>query len=316
MKKSVAAFIILLCLLVTEVSSENRSLKNNIPTGEPYTREYEINMKRDILCLMAAYPGYIIDVKQLKDGFVYLVMKSGKLILYDDKRQKNFEQKLKNADIQDMMEQIYPLNDIKYLMPSGSDPGRIRVYPLLNEVYGNSKEKVESNLTAVRIGYKKLPFNRSNEAADALQKVMDELVMLNKKQNNLYRFIFPVSGTFNYRYIAGTKLLSPHSYGIAIDLASDKSDYWRWTSRRDGQRRLDSYPREIVHVFEKNNFIWGGKWSHFDILHFEYRPELILKSMYFSQGKSSEEPWHHGFPDNPSVKNYIELIDRCFIPPN
>ena len=33
-------------------------------------------------------------------------------------------------------------------------------------------------------------------------------------------------------------------------------------------------PREIVDIFEKHGFIWGGKWYHYDTMHFEYRPEL------------------------------------------
>ncbi len=39
----------------------------------------------------------------------------------------------------------------------------------------------------------------------------------------------------------------------------------------------DKYPKEIVEVFEKHGFIWGGKWSHYDLMHFEYRPELLQK---------------------------------------
>ncbi|WP_372236783.1 M15 family metallopeptidase [Campylobacter pinnipediorum] len=31
----------------------------------------------------------------------------------------------------------------------------------------------------------------------------------------------------------------------------------------------------MVDVFEKNGFIWGGRWKHFDTMHFEYRPELF-----------------------------------------
>ena len=31
-----------------------------------------------------------------------------------------------------------------------------------------------------------------------------------------------------------------------------------------------------VEAFEAEGFIWGGKWSEFDLMHFEYRPELIL----------------------------------------
>ncbi|MGC1959145.1 MAG: M15 family metallopeptidase, partial [Pseudolabrys sp.] len=34
-------------------------------------------------------------------------------------------------------------------------------------------------------------------------------------------------------------------------------------------------PIEIVRIFEKQGFIWGGYWYHFDTMHFEYRPELL-----------------------------------------
>lgn len=33
-------------------------------------------------------------------------------------------------------------------------------------------------------------------------------------------------------------------------------------------------PLEIVGVFEKYGFVWGGRWYHFDTMHFEYRPEI------------------------------------------
>ena len=36
-------------------------------------------------------------------------------------------------------------------------------------------------------------------------------------------------------------------------------------------------PIEIAEVFEKYGFIWGGKWYHFDTMHFEYRPELLIQ---------------------------------------
>jgi hypothetical protein len=35
-------------------------------------------------------------------------------------------------------------------------------------------------------------------------------------------------------------------------------------------------PLEIVKIFEKYGFIWGGRWYHYDTMHFEYRPELLL----------------------------------------
>ena len=37
-------------------------------------------------------------------------------------------------------------------------------------------------------------------------------------------------------------------------------------------------PPEIVAVFERHGFIWGGRWVHFDTMHFEYRPELLPRA--------------------------------------
>jgi hypothetical protein len=65
-----------------------------------------------------------------------------------------------------------------------------------------------------------------------------------------------------------------HAYGIAIDIATSRSDYWRWAGGETAPYR-NRIPAEIVAIFERHGFIWGGRWSHFDTMHFEYRPELI-----------------------------------------
>ncbi len=67
---------------------------------------------------------------------------------------------------------------------------------------------------------------------------------------------------------------SMHGYGIAIDLASAQADYWRWSGGERARYR-NRLPAEIVAAFERHGFIWGGRWRHFDTMHFEYRPELI-----------------------------------------
>jgi hypothetical protein len=35
-----------------------------------------------------------------------------------------------------------------------------------------------------------------------------------------------------------------------------------------------------VEIFEKHGFIWGGRWYHYDTMHFEYRPEILLMEKY------------------------------------
>jgi len=78
--------------------------------------------------------------------------------------------------------------------------------------------------------------------------------------------------------------LSCHSFGMTIDINAHMAEYWQWDLRARGVTISEdqcivyhnSIPWEIVEIFEKYGFIWGGKWYHYDTMHFEYRPELIL----------------------------------------
>jgi hypothetical protein len=78
--------------------------------------------------------------------------------------------------------------------------------------------------------------------------------------------------------------LSNHSYGIAIDfkLPAALHKYWQWDGCKENQTCAfptkivqDENLQKVVSIFEKNGFIWGGKWYHYDSVHFEYRPELL-----------------------------------------
>lgn len=291
---------------------EVSSAEDEIPyaANVEYSRS-EINMRRDMLCLMMAYPEFIKGVYKDAEGIGYIVMNSGQKIAYDDLKNKSYDKKLESADLEDMLHQIYPLNDIDGLMEQDYDPGRIRQYILLNEVYGKSEQQVNKNLENVRAGNKNLSFNKNNKASEQLREVFSEISLLVDNNKSIYAFVFPVNGTFNYRVIAGTSQLSPHSFGIAIDLRSDKRDYWRWATREQGQERISQYPREVVRIFEKHNFIWGGKWGHFDILHFEYRPELIIKAKYYVEDYEMLQPWYYGFPsDEAEVREFIDIIEN------
>jgi len=283
----------------------------NIPiTSKAYEdKDYKSETKQDILILMLSYPDYIVGVEKKSDDEIYLIMKSGKKIIYDDKKQKSHEEKLSNPDLQDMLEQDYPLEKGTEIMDKTFDPGRARHYELINEVYGNSKTSIEKNLISLKYGYTNYQFNSKNKANTSLEEALKELMPLAKARGDIGSILYPASGTYNYRAISGTGRLSPHSSGIAIDLKSDKRDYWKWSSEKQGKERLKDYPKELVEAFEKNNFVWGGKWGHFDILHFEYRPEIILKAKYFGNSNNSSN-WYEGSPLDDATKKYIEIIDN------
>ena len=101
------------------------------------------------------------------------------------------------------------------------------------------------------------------------------------------------SGAYVWRDIAGSANRSLHSFGIAIDLIpkdyQGKQAYWRWA--RDFYDEWwaipyeDRYsiPEAVIEAFERNGFIWGGKWLLFDQIHFEYRPELVILG-YLAEG--------------------------------
>lgn len=286
---------------------------NNISVFADDTREnsdtYNIKMKQDILTLMMAYPECITRIEKSEDGKVFIVTTSGKKILYDDKQTKDFNGKMDNADLQDILEDIYPLSMLDKLLDINRDPGRFRNYNLLNEVYGSSEKLVSSNLVGVPSPYKSYQFNKNNGAAESLKNAMEELKQLAQGNGAVSALINPVNGTFNYRVISGTGKLSPHAYGIAIDLNSNPSDYWKWASREAGEKRMLSYPKELVETFEKNNFVWGGKWGHFDILHFEYRPEILIKARYFGETFKDGMEWFGEVPRDEKINEYISVIE-------
>jgi D-alanyl-D-alanine carboxypeptidase len=122
-------------------------------------------------------------------------------------------------------------------------------------------------------GGTKLMITAVNGVAEKLRAVSVELDQL---PESFIKFLTPSAGTYNCRVIAGTTRPSAHGNGIAIDINVAWSDYWRNARPVDGAYTYKNrIPWEIVEIFEKHGFIWGGKWYHYDTMHFEYRPELL-----------------------------------------
>lgn len=279
------------------------------PDPKPET-EYSITLKRDVLVMMLAYPDLVSGV-ELIDQKAYLVMNSGSTFLYDDETTKSYDEKINHADLQDMLELPYVLDDTTGIKPENDDAGRFRVYPFFDEVYGFTQEVTSSNLVHVTYGAQTLRFTKIAGASLALQQASDQAAALVLEDPNIKDYLYPSSGTYNYRVISGTTILSMHAYGIALDMHYDAQDYWQWANPIKAQARLLVYPKAIVKIFEANGFIWGGKWNHFDIVHYEYRPEIILKAKYFSASIDVALPWYTGIDLNlPDLSTKIKGIDE------
>ncbi len=214
-----------------------------------------------------AYPDFAMRYENNR-----LMLKDGTAIVCDDGRQKSFAEKLDACDIEDMFATRY---DRKATTPGYlSDCGRGRCESLFKAMYGNSAEAVRKNLVDVEWFGEKVPFTKVNGANRQLEKVAAELSRMPALKKYLKS-----AGTFNWRKVRGANRQSAHSYGIAIDIGVDYSNYWLWSNpdakETDKIKYENHMPQQLVQVFEKHGFIWGGRWYHYDTMHFEYRPELL-----------------------------------------
>jgi hypothetical protein len=211
-----------------------------------------------------AYP----DIIKYTDNILYF--EDGNSLEYDDHTKRTFQDKLDNPSIKDTLALRYP--SFEEIKPPGLnyDPGRFRNEELLKKLYGKNEKEIRENLVEVQwLDGHKILFNSRQNASIQLKKVIQELKTLPKKYT---KYITNIAGTYNYRYIKDTNRLSTHSFGIAIDINVKQSAYWKWDKE---YRYKNKIPKEIVDIFEKYGFIWGGRWYHYDTMHFEYRPELF-----------------------------------------
>ena len=136
---------------------------------------------------------------------------------------------------------------------------------------GDSAEHVD----LVRASFLGQTVRFHRRAAPALERVSKRLATALSADPALAPFFEAMGGTFLWRKIQGTSRLSPHSYGIAIDLSVARSFYWEWAHPKVPIRWQNATPQVIVDAFEAEGFIWAGRWHHYDTMHFEYRPELL-----------------------------------------
>ena len=218
--------------------------------------------------LMEAYPDFIKGYSNNK-----ILFHDGTEMTYDDGRQKSFVEKLDDADIEDMFAFKYDLNS--WTPEFQQDAGRSRNEALFKKMYGNSPAAVKKHLVKVPWFGQNVEFTTVNGADKKLMAVRDELA-----KHPEFKKYFKSEGTFYWREVRGAKRLSAHSYGMTIDIGGDFKTYWLWA--KPGAKETDKVayqnkmPHEIVEIFEKHGFIWGGRWYHYDTMHFEYRPEILL----------------------------------------
>ena len=225
--------------------------------------------------LETAYPGLKMDAETI-------TLASGKRLAFEGPRDVIPAERLENATLGDMFTYIYPLDfQLQRRKAPFYDPGRVRNEAFFKAVFFANKGATQKSLAKTRFRGKAVTASfmvtKKHCVHVQLTAALNEIASQKPSKDKYFR---KTGGSFNWRKISGTNRLSSHSFGSAVDINSQLGKYWKWSGVKPGKAaRYDNViPVDLVRAFERRGFIWGGKWHHFDGMHFEYRPELILYS--------------------------------------
>jgi hypothetical protein len=257
--------------------------QNSQTTPQTLTEEHKLPQQSTTItaavgvkCLLSAYPEFLVSADA---NSIY--WKDGTKMIYDDEKvKKDFESLLNLANLKDQMSICYPKGAIGIAsLPVNYDPGRIRHESFFYKMYGSTQEEVRKKLVPVAWLPKTLKETILVTSVNGIDKkvkaISEELDVL---PSDLKKYLEKPGGTFLWRKIAGTQRQSTHSFGTTIDINVRYSNYWRYDKpdKNGLYKYVNRIPAKIVEIFEKHGFIWGGKWYHYDTMHFEYRPELLV----------------------------------------
>ena len=156
----------------------------------------------------------------------------------------------------------------------------------LESLFGRTETRIRSHGVSAEFLDHKVFVNAF--CLDALQQVEREIRAIAGRDPDVQEWVREIDVAYSFidKEIRGSLSRSHHAFGLAIDLVpasyEGKQVYWRWSRvfNRTSWHRIPiserwSPPQAVVAAFERNGFVWGGKWSHFDTIHFEYRPEIL-----------------------------------------
>ena len=226
---------------------------------------------------MECYPDFILGYS----GNCIIWKDSIRMKINEAPRSESFADVLSSPCLADQFAQRYPKGGLieNEIPEKYQDPGRIRFEPFFYKMYGQTEGQVRKNLVEVvwcpNLVGQKILVTRINGIDKKIVAISREL----DRHPEYKKYLSQIGGTFCWRNINGSNRQSAHSFGTTIDLNTSYSNYWQWechcTDESTDLVYKNKIPQEIVDIFEKYGFIWGGKWYHFDTMHFEYRPELL-----------------------------------------
>ncbi|HVN71884.1 MAG TPA: M15 family metallopeptidase, partial [Desulfomonilia bacterium] len=245
---------------------------------------------RKASCYIRAYPDFFIAYKE-----GYLITKDGRRITFDSRiRSKDYDRMVVDRHVGD--DRFNPEDALYWNYrarseiptvekPPIGDPGRIRPAAIFGYMYGTTRAQRMKRMRPVHwvgpgAGGGNIIFVTTVNGVDkALEEVAREIRNLPEdKKKDLEGIVLDpdaCSGYCDRPVRCYPHRTSAHAYGIAVDVNEDMS-FFVGSHRGEPYRYRNNMPQFLVDIFERHGFIWGGRWHSYDIMHFEYRPELLL----------------------------------------
>jgi hypothetical protein len=207
----------------------------------------------------------------------------------------------------------FPPQLVETLRSRGSSESRLErkdSHRGLQAILYGGLERAEIEALLERIDFLGYKVTVHRDIGAALKRIDAEI----RKENGADAFIASISSIegYSWRPIAGTQRMSYHSWGLAVDIQpkrlGGKAIYWQWEMGRNRDWMLVPLenrwnpPDAAIAIFEKEGFVWGGKWPFYDNMHFEYRPELheFTRLMAADPPSGNGQDLHHVYPQ---IKN-------------
>lgn len=230
-----------------------------------------------------AYEALIDSIEHLDDDVVFVM--GDARIHFQDGRLID-EERLDEAERCDPIFYSYPLKPLRTPRPLTDDRPKYCTH-VAEALWGRTESDIRQHGSSTRFLGRRMFLN--DFVVEPLADVEAELLERAESDAELAAWIDAIDITYTFidRGIAGSATRSQHAWGLAVDLVPNtyegKQVYWRWSRAWNRSGWADtplterwSPPAAVIATFEQHGFIWGGKWSHFDNIHFEYRPEIVL----------------------------------------
>ena len=175
---------------------------------------------------------------------------------------------------------------------SGGDRNAVqrqRTYHFRDSLWrAGSREESSRRVVTIDFLGKRLPIH--SDLSGVISLVEERIIAAAKIDSAVQSWITNIGEVhgWNWRNVANSQSRSNHSYGIAIDILpkslNGKETYWQWAAQNGKEWWNVPYeeryhpPDAVIKAFEAYGFMWGGKWSLYDTMHFEYRPEVFILS--------------------------------------